>query len=132
MKLKNKKTGDIWEFDGGFTMKASYDTAERAGAVSGVLTCYADSIAELNENWEDAEPTEPLIKDEKVRKAVRAWAEVGDINVVTICKLYGGWGVRHDWEDGEIYSIDLLFKGDAPLGIGNQYTIAELCGEEEE
>ena len=46
-------------------------------------------------------------------------------------RLSGGWGVRHDWEDsGEYYSIDLLFKGDAPLGVGNQYTIAELCGEE--
>jgi hypothetical protein len=92
----------------------------------------ADGIIDTMDYEPDSKPAEPLIRDEKTRKAVRAWAEAGDINVVTICKLYGGWGVRHDWEDGEIYSIDLLFKGDAPLGIGNQYTITELCGEEEE
>lgn len=60
MKLKNKRTGDIWEFDGGFSMKASQETAERAGAISGSLTCYANSLAELNEEWEDYE--EPKIK----------------------------------------------------------------------
>lgn len=69
MKLRNKKTGDIWEFDCGFSMHASQETAERAGARSGSLTCFADSIAELNEEWEDYKPTEKkprryrLIKD---------------------------------------------------------------------
>ena len=55
MKLRNKRTGDIWEFDDGFSMKASQETAERAGAKGGSLTCFADSLAELNEEWEDYE-----------------------------------------------------------------------------
>lgn len=52
MKLRNKRTGDIWEFDGGFSMKATQETAEKAGAESGSLTCFESSIAELNEEWE--------------------------------------------------------------------------------
>ena len=55
MKLRNKRTGDIWEFDGGFSMKATQETAEKAGAKSGSLTCFESSIAELNEEWEDYE-----------------------------------------------------------------------------
>lgn len=55
MKLRNKRTGDVWDFDGGFSMNASHKTAERAGARSGSLTCYADSLAELNDEWEDYE-----------------------------------------------------------------------------
>lgn len=143
MKLRNKKTGEIFdalirEKGGGGSYSLivcdikAYETSKSTLDETHFILDEYETLAELNEDWEDYKPTEPLIKDEKIRKAVRAWAEVGDINVVTICKLYGGWGVRHDWEDGEIYSIDLLFKGDAPLGIGNQYTIAELCGEEEE
>ena len=55
MKLRNKRTGDIWEFDDGFSMKASQETAERAGAKGGSLTCFANSLAKLNEEWEDYE-----------------------------------------------------------------------------
>ncbi len=80
MKLRNKNTGDIWEFDEGFTMKASHETAERAGAVSGVLTCYAASLAELNRDWEDV-PDEPLIKDVKITLTLE-----GDISDVEMFK----------------------------------------------
>lgn len=87
----------------------------------------------LTEWFEEIKSAEPLIKDEKIRKAIRAWAEANDVNVVSICALSGGWGVRYDLEDREGYgSIDLLFKGNAPLGVGYSYTIAELCGEEKE
>lgn len=120
MKLRNKKTGDIWDFDGGFAMKASHETAERAGAVSGVLTCYADSLAELNEEWEDVEP---LIKDEKIRKVVRAWA---DGNMATRVQYDAFWrGFRN--RDSTITVWEEL-----PLEDNKVYTIAELCGEEEE
>jgi hypothetical protein len=39
----------------------------------------ADGIIDLLDTT-DYVPTEPLIKDEKIRKAVRAWAEVININ----------------------------------------------------
>lgn len=96
--------------------------------IDGERVAEYDSLDGVTEEWEDYAPVEPLIKDEKIRKAVRAWAEANNANVVYICALAGGWGVRYDWEDDGIYSIDLLFKGNAPLGVGNQYTIDELCG----
>lgn len=106
MRLRNKKTGEILELcchrDGDF--REQYN-----------------SLAELNEEWEDYEPTEPLIKDPKIRKAVRAWAEANDIDRVwhecATCWLRGN-GL-------EIYFDEL------ELEQGN-YAITELCGEEEE
>lgn len=54
MKLRNKKTGDVIdERDIGWTI--SIMTGER-------IYRY-DSLAELNEEWEDYEPKEPFIKD---------------------------------------------------------------------
>ena len=63
MKLRNKKTGEI-------------------ALVNSFLVCDVFSgyktLSDFLEEWEegeDYEPKEPLIKDEKIRKAVRAWAE---------------------------------------------------------
>lgn len=134
MKLRNKKTGDIWEFDGGFSMKASQETAERAGARSCSLLCFADSIAELNEEWEDIEP---LIKDEKIVKTVRAWADMNDIrfihitlgnnkkNVILVGKTAEGKNFTLEIANG--YRFISCIKD-----YKDFYTIAELCGEEEE
>lgn len=133
MKLRNKKTGDIWEFED-FVMKASYETAKRAGAISGSLTCYANSIAELNEEWEDVDSTNdtniPLIKDEKIRKAVRAWAEAIDVETVVVEQA------NFDGEFLEltdvINSIRFAVKRPKDIKAGERYAIEELCGEEEE
>jgi len=134
MKLRNKKTGEIIDLEEGRITDSGYGSAILLSPIAAIPEAYTyTSLAELCEEWEDYKPAEPIIKDEKIRKAVRAWAEANNVEVVFICALSGGWGVRHDWEDdGEYYSIDLLFKGCAPLGVGNQYTIAELCGEEDE
>ena len=130
MKLRNKKTGEIWEFDEGFSMKASQETAERAGAISGSLTCYAESSAELNEDWEDYEPTEPLIKDKKIRKAVRAWAEACGAKQI---KYSIAPNQYYDADTGTGFSITFMTKPvEVYLEEGKTYTIAELCGEEEE
>jgi hypothetical protein len=126
MKLRNKKTGDIWEFDGGFSMKASRETTEKAGGRGCSLTCYARSIAELNNDWEDYNPAEPLIKDEKIRKAVRVWAEANKIDVC-ICKEEMHC-ITFETERGMFISFE---NADLIPPEGN-YTIAELCGEEEE
>lgn len=66
---------------------------------------------------------EPLIKDEKVRKAVRAWAEANGIKKVYITDL------------GELFSATpqrtIQFEGEPFLGwVSCEKTIAELCGEE--
>ena len=95
MLLRNKKTGEVkkmWK--------------------DNICLSFGDcnnvyySLAELNADWEDYKPAEPLIKDEKVRKAVRAWAEANNIRAV-------------------YYSPE-------EDGYGEHYTINELCGEEEE
>ena len=68
------------------------------------------------------EPVEPLIKDEKVRKAVKAWAEANGIGRVwhecASCWLRGN-GLKIELEN-EVVDLEQ-----------NNYTIDELCGEEE-
>lgn len=125
MKLKNKKTGEIERV----TMMASYSGGELQ------IRHYPDedfeadsqfkeyhSLAELNEEWEDYKPAEPLIKDEKIRKAVRVWAEAEEI-------------------ESTYYKVPDTFEsidGTARIEFGvfgfdeGRYTIAELCGEEQE
>lgn len=124
MKLKNRKTGEITEIEEVHLI-----------VMSDERDCYesfADyhSLAELNADWEDYVPKEPLIKDEKVRKAVRAWAEA--------CRLTH---VTYKLASNEFYDADTrgkfaikftLIPIEVYLKDGESYTIAELCGEEEE
>lgn len=54
MKLRNKKTGEIWEF-----MAIQMDgTPKTNEATRGATSCFASSIAELNEEWEDYDDRE--------------------------------------------------------------------------
>ena len=66
MKLRNKKTGEIGEI--------RYENHALYVDTKGGFTYWLRTIAKLNDEWEDV-PAEPLIKDEKIREAVRAWAE---------------------------------------------------------
>lgn len=84
------------------------------------------------------EPTkQPLIRDEKIRKAVRAWAEMNDILFIHMCsrtrkenaRIVGqnALGRTFTMEIDNEYEIRVCFKD-----YKECYTIAELCGEEEE
>lgn len=75
----------------------------------GGLPMISDRDAFLLDNGFVEEMKEPLIKDEKIRKAVRAWAEA---NGDTITFVYGHKRLNY-------------------LSDHKTYTIAELCGEEE-
>lgn len=66
---------------------------------------------------------EPLIKDEKIRKAVRAWAEATGTTSIS----YWGGELESEQNDSKIE-----FDGIAVVEFGDNYTIAELCGEGEE
>lgn len=126
MKLKNKKTGEI--------IDAIFEPCE--GNVKVINkdkpSLYGEYgyLSELNKEWEDYTPAEPLIKDEKVRKAVRAWAEVNNIKNVAF----------EDYDDENIYFIDKDYEPQiwfpnksvlwSSLDDGKMYTIAELCGED--
>lgn len=123
MKLRNKKTGGLANIldDGQEFIRVYTDAGWHD----------YDSLAELNEEWEDYKPKEPRIKDKKVRKAVRAWAEANDIQGASFYSTSSYWYLRA-WSDGE-QGIDFWLRwADNPQLIeGRRYTIAELCGEEE-
>lgn len=113
MKLRNKKTGGLANILGKQDFFRVYTDAGWADY---------DTLAELNEEWEDYSPPEPLIKDEKIRKVVREWAEG---NMVTKVQYDAFWrGFRN--RDSSITVWEEL-----PLEDNETYTIAELCGEEE-
>ena len=90
-------------------------------------------IWEFSDVWEVYTPQEPLIKDERMRKAVRVWADANDL-----------FEVRYDKDEDCIYSPYGSDKTDTSVSISfdfhifeklkhrKTYTIAELCGEEKE
>lgn len=130
MKLRNKNTGEIIDLDIA-NIKAQFGVISvipEPVKLGGDEFVY-HSLAELNQEWEDYKPTEPLIKDKKVRKAIRAWAEACFIETVE----YDEYWVSFRRDDKTISFKD----EDGCLGFyelenSRDYTIDELCGEEEE
>lgn len=110
MKLRNKTTGEIWDI--GKIITNDYPTYE--------------TLKQINDNFEDYNQPEPLIKDEQVRKAVRAWAELVGADSVNLANFRKFRSFQYE------FSIDYDFVDEDGLTISNSYTIAELCGEEEE
>ena len=123
MKLRNKKTGAVYKIE-------DIDIGNNSDGIWIGMTKY-DSLAELNSEWEDYKPAEPLIKDEKIRKAVRVWAEANNIRAVYYSPDEQGFYVKN-YDDEILASI---YFGDKPMEKYDydwNYTITELCGEEEE
>lgn len=126
MKLRNKKTGEILE-DVKY-IDTSLTTIEIYYLDNGVLRIETEKdYHSFLQNWEDYDkPKDPLIRDEKIRKAVRAWAEVNGIEAVEIVSKY------------QLISLDEqcsieFFAEICPEYVHNEeHTIAELCGEDEE
>ena len=119
MKLRNKKTGEVkkmWKDN----ICLSFSDCNKVYY----------SLAELNQEWEDYKPAEPLIKDEKIRKAVRAWAEANEISQAQFDRYISGFSASDD--EHNILSM-ISFDGFVFMFVdGKIYTISELCGEEEE
>lgn len=112
MKLHNKKTGEIVEIK--LKLNESLPDAIRR------------TIEEAG--WE--ETREPLIKDEKVCKAVQAWAEANGIDKSHY------HNILFDRSEHRLKWIRTIIEFDSIEGLENLcdgagYTIAELCGEEE-
>lgn len=125
MKLRNKKTGEIVEgyHDEPIELFIYLGTDEEGDKLNHKTY---HSITELNEDWEDYQPKEPLIKDEKIRKAVRAWAEANGVHKVDFEYITGDGSVLKDFCGARMW-----FYVDLGLVQRRNYTIAELCGEEE-
>lgn len=127
MKLRNKNDREIIEYSISLNQWSEDDQ-------EWYLFGNYDSIDELKEEWEDYEPKEPLIKDERIRKAVRAWAEAVGVDKVIyqdISEHYVYFRTELDEYEHTI-CINFWHKLDADLCSGTTYTIAELCGEEKE
>lgn len=128
MKLRNVITEEICEAEAredGIYIKANWSDEEK---------WFRYDLETLARGWDYyVEPAEPLIKDEKVRKAVRAWADVLEVDKV---EFYGsetwiglmaknagtGWSSK--------FELDYLGSENTLIPF-RTYTIAELCGEEE-
>lgn len=119
MKLRNKKTGEICELVG---FNISNDSYKKK---FGKKDYY--SLQEFCEDWEDYKPTEPLIKDEKIRKAVKVWAEANELEPDFEVRYSESSFTLISWQA----SIEFNAKIDG-LEHNKTYTITELCGEEEE
>ena len=109
MKLRNKITSEIKEAeardDGIYLYSAETEQ------------WFKYDLPLLAECWEYYTYQEPLIKDEKIRKAIRAWAEANYISKVS----YENGRFEGAFDDIE-FSVNRL-------GIEfGKYTIAELCG----
>lgn len=118
MLLKNKKTGEV---------KKMWKDNICLSFIDCNKVYY--SIAELNSEWEDYAPKEPLIKDEKIRKAVRAWADANEISQAQFNTYTSGFSASDD--DHNLLSM-ISFDGFVSMFVdGEIYTIDELCGEEE-
>lgn len=137
MKLRNKKTGEVFdalirEKGGGGSyslivcdIKAYEQSKSTLDATHFVLDEYS-SLADLNEEWEDYKPAEPLIEDEKICKIVRVWANENTLKHLT---------AHYKWGEGtalENCGAKITFYRDFNLKNGEEYTVDELCGEEEE
>ena len=129
MRLRNKKTGEVVEsFKSGPIDLYFYPNEHESRAMISRMTY--KSLAELNDDWEDYRPVDPLIKDEKIRKAVRAWAEANEISQAQFDRYISGFSASDD--EHNILSM-ISFDGFVFMFVdGKIYSIAELCGEEEE
>lgn len=124
MKLRNKKTGEIDDFL--FEVITDrIDFYRRVGTTETKNIWRYNSLAELNEEWEDYKPKEPLIKDEKVRKAVRAWANsFDDVDEIKASDDY-----KEFWIDGYLIEFERPFDEVESEHTYRRTNIIELCGE---
>ena len=110
------------KYKGLYTFDVDNHRYVTVGAADGIIDCM---------DYEPLEPAEPLIKDEKMRKAVRAWAEaVGEEETFIV-------SYNIEYHDCCIYTGNLSNTATIDFGTDlnikeGSYTIAELCGEEEE
>ena len=127
MKLRNKKTGEIIRFYDGITLNGED----------------YDSLAELNEEGEDYEPKEPLIKDEKIISFLRPWIKFNKIKRAIIIKTVSETrGIEDGWfhikgQDGNFCWWDIEIHASYSELVDKDYdgelvSADELCGEEEE
>ena len=127
MKLRNRNTGEIVEFISIDLVDDDEIEFTYAKVNGHENACSYRSLEKFKEEWEDYEPAEPLIKDEKIRKAVRAWWEAVP-DAITDKRVF--YKNNQDLAIG-VYTIYCGAIYPETLEVGKMYTIEELCGDEE-
>ena len=116
MKLRNKDTGKV--------INCRFIIYNEFKDDTDYFMPLPSSLAELNTEWEYYEPKEPLIKDKKIRKAVRAWAEA---NGISKCECKDEMHcITFETERGMFISFEYA----DPIPPEGNFNISELCGEE--
>lgn len=131
MKLRHKTTGEIADFKHNALLKTDGDGnivvwTRRANDYK-----VYDSLESLNCFWEDYHPKEPLIKDEKIRMAVKAWAQQYDHDPIRVYINSDYITLYKDDINGYSSSAGIDLSPDVFEGMpanDKYYTIAELCG----
>ena len=122
MKLKNKKTGEIVEFKL-IQVNDKYLEDHEVNFLNGEQL----TLKMLSDSFNDVK--EPLIKDEKIRKAVRAWADACGLKHATYRQSTNEF---YDADTRGKFAIKFTLKPiEVYLKDGEHYSIDELCGEEE-
>ena len=125
MKLRNKKTGKIQTCD---MVVITDEPIDGEIARLNRHTFLFRSIEQFNDEYEAYKPTEPLIKDEKICKAVRAWADAFNVDVAYLAPIGDGSKfVELFNEDSD--GFERIAIPAENIKQEQCYTIAELCGE---
>lgn len=123
MKLRNKKTGEIVELKL-MQVNDKYLIDHESNLLNGEKL----TLELLANSFDDVE--EPLIKDEKIRKAVRAWGVAFNIDEVYIAPIGDGSKFVELFKKGGDGFERIAIPAEN-ISQEQCYTIAELCGEEE-
>ena len=122
MKLRNKKTGEIKDL----AIELSGYSYEEGWHHEPKVT----SIEELNNNWEDYKPQEPLIKAKEIREEIKLFAYRNEINCFRYQARNGA--LYNEADNGAVISLEVSDIEEVEhLVDGCLYTLEELCGEEE-
>ena len=137
MKLRNKKTGDTVE---GHVMVGVQNNEKFPNPIE--YHTYI-SLAELNDEWEDYKPVEPIF-DERIRRGIRAWWDMQDnsfkaARVMLIGKNKDLDGFYHwtifgyirNGEEKMSTRLEFRTKKLYDYSPNHDYSKEELCGEEE-
>lgn len=115
MKLRNKNSGEI------IILKNEGELA--------LLKLIENSLPNGLNLWEEVK--EPLIKDEKIRKAVKLWSDASGIEKV---KSYGDyfWLGFVSVNTESVWKFECNYIDASEFKYDKEYTIAELCGDEDD
>ena len=126
MLLKNKKTGEIVELKL-IQVNDKYLEDHEVDLLKGEKL----TLKSLANSFDDVK--EPLIKDEKIRKAVRAWAEANRVTEAGYSSCHDAECEFNARDDGNksIVFIGNFTEMNEELDYSGRtiYTIEELCGE---